>query len=160
MIIKAFEIKKNNLNKYNLFLFYGENEGYKNEIIKNTFEKLYSNKIFRYDEKELLDKKDEFFNSIVSKSFFENEKLIIISRVSDKIKDVIEEISLKKIEDLKIILSANLLDKKSKLRNFFEKDKSAICIAFYADNNQTLSSIAFNFFKEKKYLYHNKQLIL
>ena len=47
MIIKAFEIKKNNLNKYNLFLFYGENEGYKNEIIKNTFEKLLEKKTKR-----------------------------------------------------------------------------------------------------------------
>ena len=150
MIQKAFEINKIDLNKYNLYLFYGENEGYKNEIIKNKFEKLYPNQIYRYDEKEVLEKKNEFFNSILSKSFFENQKIIIISRVSDKIKDIIEEISLKNIEDIKIILSANILEKKSKLRNYFEKKKNVICIAFYADNNQTLSSIALNFFREKK----------
>ena len=86
----------------------------------------------------------------MSKSFFENQKIIIISRVSDKIKDIIEEISLKNIEDIKIILSANILEKKSKLRNYFEKEKNAICTAFYADNSQTLSSIALNFFREKK----------
>jgi len=150
MIQKAFEINKIDLNKYNLYLFYGENEGYKNEIIKNKFEKLYPNQIYRYDEKEVLEKKNEFFNSILSKSFFENQKIIIISRVSDKIKDIIEEISLINIEDIKIILSANILEKKSKLRNYFEKEKKAICTAFYADNSQTLSNIALNFFREKK----------
>ncbi len=152
MIQKAFEINKIDLNKYNLYLFYGENEGYKNEIIKNKFEKLYPNQIYRYDEKEVLEKKNEFFNGILSKSFFENQKIIIISRVSDKIKDIIEEISLKNIEDIKIILSANILEKKSKLRNYFEKEKKAICTAFYADNSQTLNNIALNFFREKKIL--------
>ena len=150
MIQKAFEINKINLKKYNFYLFYGENEGYKNEIIKNKFEQLYQNQTYKYDEKEVLEKKNEFFNSILSKSFFENKKLIIISRVTDKIKDIIEEIFLKKINDTKIILSANILEKKSKLRNYFEKNKDTICIAFYADTNQTLGNIAVNFFREKK----------
>ena len=126
MIQRTFEINKINLNKYNFYLFYGENEGYKNEIIKNKFEKLYPNKVSRYDEKEILEKKGEFFYSILTKSFFENEKLIIISRATDKIKDIIEEIFLKKIDDIKIILSASILEKKSKLRNFFEKNKDTI----------------------------------
>ena len=150
MIQKAFEINKIDLNKHNLYLFYGENEGYKNEVINNKFEKNYPDQIYKYDEKEVLEKKNEFFNSILSKSFFEDKKIIIISRVSDKIKDIIEEISLKKIEDTKIILSANILEKKSKLRNFFEKDKNTICIAFYADTFEKLNSIAINFVKEKK----------
>ena len=150
MIQKAFEINKINLKKYNFYLFYGENEGYKNEIIKNKFEQLYQNQTYKYDEKEVLGKKNEFFNNILSKSFFENEKLIIISRVTDKIKDIIEEIFLKKINDTKIILSASILEKKSKLRNYFEKNKDTICIAFYADTNQTLGKIAVNFFREKK----------
>ena len=150
MIQKTFEINKINLNKYNFYLFYGENEGYKNEIIKNKFEKLYSNKVSRYDEKEVLEKKGEFFNSILTKSFFENDKLIIISRATDKIKDIIEEILLKKIDDIKIILSASILERKSKLRNYFEKNKDTICLAFYADTNQTLSGIAINFFRENK----------
>tara|TARA_Y100000590_G_scaffold434615_1_gene552974 strand:+ start:4263 stop:5249 length:987 start_codon:yes stop_codon:yes gene_type:complete len=150
MIIKAFEIDKINLNKFNLFLFYGENDGYKNEVIKNKFEKNYLNKIYRYDEKEIIENNEDFFNSILSKSFFENEKLIIISRVTDKIKNIIEELSLKEIDDVKIILSANILEKKSKLRNFFEKHKTAICVPFYADNIQTLTNIANIFFTEKK----------
>ena len=150
MIFKAFEINKINLNKINLYLFYGENSGYKNEIIKNKFEKLYQNKIHKYDEKEILENKNEFFNSIFTKSFFEDKKLIIISRVSDKIKDIIEEITLKNIEDVTIVLSTNILEKKSKLRNFFEKEKKIICVPFYADSNQTLNSIVLKFFKEKK----------
>ena len=78
MIIKTFEFNKINIDKYNLYLFYGENDGYKNEIIKNKFEKIYKNKIYRYEEKEVLEKKNDFFNTILSKSFFEDKKLIII----------------------------------------------------------------------------------
>ena len=150
MIKKIFELDKINFEKYNLYLFYGENEGHKNEIIKDKFEKLYPNKIYRYDENEILEKKNEFFDSILTKSFFENDKLIIISRATDKIKDIVEDIFLKKIDDIKIILSANILEKKSKLRNFFEKKTDTICIAFYADSHQALSRIAIDFFKEKK----------
>ena len=150
MIIKTFEFNKINIDKYNLYLFYGENDGYKNEIIKNKFEKNYKNKTYRYDEKDVLEKKNDFFNTILSKSFFEDKKLIIISRASDKIKDIIKEISLKKIEDVKIILFSNILEKKSRLRNFFEKEKNTICVSFYADNVQTLSSIALNFIRERK----------
>lgn len=150
MIIKTFELSKIDLKKNNLFLLYGENEGYKNEIIKNNFEKNFPNQIFRYEEKDILENTVDFFNSILSKSFFENKKLIIISRTSEKILLVIKEIIDKKLKDVTIILSSSILEKKSKLRNFFEKEKRTICIAFYADNNQTLSSISHNFFKEKK----------
>ena len=150
MIVKAFEIKKINLDKTRLFLFYGENEGYKNEIIKKIFEKNYPNQIYRYDEKEIIDKKNDFFYSILSKSFFDNKKLIIISRVTDKIRDIIEEIISTNITDVTIILSANILEKKSKLRSFFEKEKNTICIPFYSDTNETMSNLSLNFFKEKK----------
>ena len=150
MIVKAFEIKKINLDKTRLFLFYGENEGYKNEIIKKKFEKNYLNQIYRYDEKEIIDKKNDFFYSILSKSFFDNKKLIIISRVTDKIRDIIEEIISTNITDVTIILSANILEKKSKLRSFFEKEKNTICIPFYSDTNETMSNLSLNFFKKKK----------
>ena len=150
MIFKAFEINKINLNKYNIYLFYGENEGFKFETIKNKFEKDYLNRTYRYDEKEILENKNEFFNSVLTKSFFENEKLIIISRVSDKLKDIIEEIYIKNVEDIKLILSASILEKKSKLRKFFEEEENLICIPFYADTNQTLNMIANNFFNKKK----------
>ena len=150
MIIKSFEISKINFNKNNFYLLYGENEGYKNEVIKKYFEKIYPNSIYRHDENQILDDKDKFLNGLLSKSFFDIKKLIIISRVSDKIVDLIEEIISKNIKDITIILSAKILEKKSKLRNFFEKEKKIICVPFYADSNQTLNSIVLKFFKEKK----------
>ena len=150
MIIKSFEISKINFNKNNFYLLYGENEGYKNEVIKKYFEKIYPNSIYRHDENQILDDKDKFLNGLLSKSFFDIKKLIIISRVSDKIVDLIEEIISKNIKDITIILSAKILEKKSKLRNFFEKEKKIICVPFYADSNQTINSIVLKFFKEKK----------
>ena len=150
MIIKSYEINKIINNKKNIYLFYGENEGYKNEIIKKFFEINFLKKIYRYDEKEILENKENFYNSILTKSFFENEKLIIISRATDKIKDIVEEIIEKKVTDITIVLNANLLEKKSKLRNFFEKNKDVVCTPFYSDNSQTLTAIANHFFRKGK----------
>jgi len=149
MIIKSYEINKINLKKNNVYLLYGENEGFKNKVINDTFKK-FSKNIYRYDEKEILNNKENFFNKILSKSFFETEKLIIILRSTDKIVNIIEKIIEKNIEDTKIILLANILEKKSKLRILFEKNKNIVCIPFYADNFQTLSNIANTYFREKK----------
>ena len=150
MIFKSFEINKINFNKNNFYLLYGENEGLKNEIIQKYFEQKYLKKIYRYDEKEIIENEENFFDNILSKSFFDNEKLIIISRASDKIKIIIEEIIEKKVEDIKFILSAGILEKKSKLRALFEKNMNTICIPFYADNHETLAKITLTFFKKKK----------
>ena len=150
MIVKSFEINKINFFKTNFFLFYGENEGLKNEIINNKFKNKYLGNIFRYEEKEILSEKDSFFESILTKSLFEKEKLIIVSRATDKITNIIKEIFDKNLEDIKFIIISEILEKKSKLRNLFEKDKNVICIPFYSDNNQTLNSIAQTFFKENK----------
>ena len=149
MIIKTYELNKIN-NKIKIFLLYGNNNGFKDEIIKNFFENKFKKKIYRYDENEILHNKENFYNIIFTKSLFEDEKLIIISRVSDKIKDIINEVIEKEIDDTTIILNSNNLDKKSKLRSLFEKNKRTVCIPFYEDNSQTLSSIASSFFKEKK----------
>jgi DNA polymerase III subunit delta len=150
MIVKSFEINKIHLEKTNYYLLYGENEGLKNEILQKKILNIPSSNNYRYEEKEILDNKDTFFNSIYSKSFFEDKKTIIIKRVSDKIKDIIEEILEKNFDNLKIILIAGLLEKKSKIRSLFEKNKNTICIPFYADNAQTLMVIVNNFFREKK----------
>ena len=150
MILKSFEINKLKLDKYNFFLFYGDNEGLKDEIIKNLFEKNYIDKIHRYEEKEILDNKNIFFESIFTKSFFDNEKLIIINRATDKIKEVIESIIEKNPQDIQFILNSKNLEKKSTLRKLFEKEKTIICSPFYEDNNQTLNSIISQFFRNKK----------
>jgi len=150
MIIKTFELVKIDLNKNFFFLLYGENEGHKKQIIEEKFKKFYSENIYCYEENEVLHSEEMFFNNILSKSFFEKEKLIIINRVTDKIKDIIEEIIEKKIEDLVLVLNASNLEKKSKIRSLFEKNKEIVCIPFYEDNNQTLSSIVSKFFKDNK----------
>ena len=93
---------------------------------------------------------ENFFNHITTKSFFEDEKVIIIRNVTDKIKNIIEELIQKNIEEVTILLETEILEKKSKLRNFFEKDKNLICIAFYPDDFKNLNYIAQKFFKEKK----------
>ena len=74
---------------------------------------------------------DNFKENLINKSFFENEKLVIINRVSDKFYKIIEELISRDIEELSIILVAGSLDKKSKIRNFFEKDAKTLCIPFY-----------------------------
>ena len=96
MIIKSFELNKLELNNYKFYLFYGDNEGSKEEAIKKIFEQNYLDKIYRYEEKEILDNIDNFFNSILTKSFFDNEKLVIINRATDKIGETIESLIKKK----------------------------------------------------------------
>ena len=150
MILKSFELNKLKLENYNFYLFYGDNEGLKEDTIKNFFVKKYQNKIHRYEEKEILDNIDDFYNNVFTKSFFDNEKLIIINRVSDKIRVIIEELIEKKTENIQFILNSKNLEKKSTLRKIFEKEKSVVCIPFYEDNNQTLNSIISQFFRNKK----------
>ena len=150
MILKSFELTKIKLNNYKFYLFYGDNEGLKEEHIKNLFEKNYQDKIHRYEEKEILDNINIFFNSVLTKSFFDNEKLIIINRATDKIRAVIEDLIEKNPEDIQIILNSKNLEKKSTLRKLFEKEKLIVCIPFYEDNNQTLNSIISLFFRNKK----------
>ena len=150
MILKSFEIEKIGIKDKKIFLFYGENQGHKNQIIKEKFENRFMEATYSYEETEILKNKNDFFNNILSKSFFENEKLIIINRATDKIKDILDEIIEKKIEDLVIILNSNTLEKKSKIRNLFEKSKDTFCVPFYEDNNQTLSNIVSTYFRNKK----------
>ena len=130
MILKSFELTKIKLNNYKFYLFYGNNEGLKEEHIKNLFEKNYQDNIHRYEEKEILDNINIFFNSVLTKSFFDNKKLIIVNRATDKIRTVIEDLMEKNPEDIQIILNSKNLEKKSTLRKFFEKEKSIVCIHF------------------------------
>ena len=146
MIIKSFEINKINLDLKNIFLLYGKNNGFKNEFTKNIIKK--KNNVFNYEEKDILDNKDNFIEDLLTKSLFDDQKIIIIKRSTDKILNIIENVLSKRIKDI-IILNADNLEKKSKLRSFFEKNKELICIPFYPDNEQTLSKLAYNFFKNK-----------
>ena len=150
MIIKSYELNKIDVNTNKIFLMYGQNEGLKNEITKKYFINNFKENIYRYDEKEIIDNNSDFFNGILSRSFFEEKKLFIISRVTDKLNSIIEEVIEKEMEDITIILNASILDKKSKLRKLFEKNKKIVCVPVYEDNAQTLSVIARDFFKVNK----------
>ena len=155
MIIKSYNadnLKPNN----NFFLFYGKNEGLKKQIINNLLKN--KKEISSYDEREVLENSNSFIENTLTKSLFENEKIILIKRGTDKIFKIIEEISEKTIEDLIIIINSENLDKKSKLRAFFEKSKKYICIAVYPDNNQTLAQLTLNFFKQKKILISHQNI--
>ena len=148
MIFKSFEINKINKKINQLILFYGKNEGLKNEAISILIKD--ENNIQNYEEKEILDNENNFIENILSKSLFEKEKFIVIKRTTDKILKVIETLHLKNLEDITIILNSDNLEKKSKLRSIFEKDKKLICVPFYPDNDQTLSRLAYNFLSNKK----------
>ena len=148
MIIKSYEVNKINPEIHNLLLFYGKNEGLKNQITKNIVKNTIN--IHNYDEKEVLDNENVFIDNLLIKSLFDEKKLIIIKRSTDKILKIIESLKSEKLEDITIIINAENLEKKSKLRSFFEKNKETICIAFYPDNDQTLSKLAYDFLKNKK----------
>jgi len=149
MIIKSFEHNKIDKKLNNYFLLYGENDGAKLDFLKIVFSEKF-NEIIRYHENEILNNKDDFYSSITSKSFFENEKIIIIQNTTNKIYEIIFEIIEKNLDNLTIILEAGALEKKSKLRNYFEKSKQLVCVPFYPDTQQTLNIIANNYFKKRK----------
>ena len=149
MIVKSYELNKikNNLN---FFLFYGANEGLKNQHIKQLLEKNNNSNVIKYDEKEILENEDIFFESILSNSLFENEKSIVINRATDKIHEIIINLIERNTDGITIIINANVLEKKSKLRKLFEKEKNLACIATYPDTNEILSNLALAFFKKIK----------
>ena len=147
MILKFYEIEKK-ITQDRLLLFYGKNEGLKKEIIKKIFKN--KREIFYYEEKDILNNPENFLEDIFSQSLFEGNKNIIIKRASDKIIKIIESIENKNITDMNIIFNSDILDKKSKLRSFFEKHKKHISVAFYPDEEKTLTKLAINFFRERK----------
>ena len=148
MIFKSFEINKINKKINQLILFYGKNNGLKNEAL-GILSKDEEN-IQNYEEKEILDNENNFIENILSKSLFEKKKFVVIKRSTDKVLKLIETLHAKNLEDITIILNSDNLEKKSKLRSFFEKDKKLVCVPFYPDNDQTLSKLAYSFLSNKK----------
>ena len=150
MIIKSFELEKIISLNLNIHLIYGNNEGIKQDIINNYYKKNYIGEILKYDEQDILTNKDEFISSLLNKSLFETEKLIIISRGTDKLITVIDEVLDRKEITAKIIIKSSNLEKKSKLRNLFEKEKNVICTPVYEDDSRSLNYIINNFLKDYK----------
>ena len=150
MIIKQNEISKINTDKTKFILLYGKNEGLINKRINEITNT--KDKIITYDEKEILKDQTKFTESIFTKSLFETSKTIIIKRSSDKIINTIKEIYNKNFDDIKIIIISENLEKRSKLRSFFEKDKKLVCVPFYPDTEQSLCKLAYEFLKKKNIL--------
>ena len=148
MILKGYEIHKIKAHRGNFILFYGQNQGLKEEAILKIQTENKNRAVIKYDEKEFLEKSETSYENILSGSLFENKKIIIISRASDKILNSINFFQEKKLDDILIIIEAGNLDKKSKLRSLFEKNKNFICVAFYTDTQEALSKIAYNFLIE------------
>ena len=160
MLIKYHDLRKINKDKINYYLFYGPNVGLIEDTIKNIFKPIFSKNIINYEEVDILSNKEEFKEQIFNKSFFDDDKFIIINRATNKIFDIIKEIINTDIKDIKIIIKAGDLEKKAKIRNFFEKEENTIITAFYEDNFQTLSQIVQSFFKEKKIKTSNEIISL
>ena len=158
MIIKNFELKNNIKNNINYYLLYGSNTGLIEETIDKFLKPVFSKNIFVFEEADIIKDLNRFSEIVYNKSFFEEDKFIIINRATDKILSILEEITNDDLSDLKIVIKSNALEKKSKLRNFFEKNKKTIAVAFYEDNNQSLNSLVLNFFREKK-IAISKQII-
>jgi len=149
MIIKSYELNKIK-NDFKFFLIYGKNEGLKNQHIKQLLEKNNNSNVIKYDEKEILENKDSFFENILSNSLFDNEKNIVINRSTDKISEIIIDLVERSIDNITIIINASVLEKKSKLRKLFEKEKNLACIPTFPDTDEILSNLAQDFFKKKK----------
>ena len=148
MILKTYELNKITDNTI-FFLLYGKNEGLKAECISKIIDKSKS-RIFYYDEKQIKDDIDPFFENVLSSSLFEKSKIIIINRASDKIIEIIKDLINRDITNIKLIINAGALDTKSKLRSLFEKSKELICIPTYPDNNETLSKLTHTFFRNNQ----------
>ena len=160
MIIKNFEINNHINSEKNFFLFYGINSGFIDETINKYFKPNYLENIVIYDETDAISNENLITESVFNKSLFDEKKLIIINRVTDKIFFLIKKLFENNVKDTKILLRSNKLEKKSKLRNFFEKEKNLIICAFYEDNYQSLLSIVQKTLKEKKINISNKSIDL
>jgi len=149
MIYKSFEIKNKNFSEQDIFLIYGENEGLKKDIIKIISKKKNVEfQQYKFEEEEVIQKTEGIYNLIYSGSLFDKFKIIIINKASDKIYNFVEDIIDKKTQDCVIFFNSSILDKRSKIRNFFEKEKKAACIACYKDNEIGLKKILFERLKK------------
>ena len=150
MILKNFELNKLDVDKFNLLLLHGKNEGLQNDIIENYFLKNFIGQINKYDENNFINLTDVIISELLNRSLFEEKKIIIVSRVTDKLFKYVEELIEKEIKDTKIIFKAGLLEKKSKLRNLFEKNKKLISIPFFEDDSKVLTSLIVEFLNKNK----------
>ena len=120
MKIKNFKTKKINFEKNNILLLYGENDGAKDDFLKIILKEKFK-KIQNYNENEVLENLDNFYDTLLTKSFFDQEKIIVIKKTTNKIVNFVEEIVSKKIQELILILTQIHLIKNQSLEIFLKK---------------------------------------
>ena len=160
MIKKFNDLKKTDIENKNFFLTYGKNNGIQDEILHNYFIKDYSKNLLRYEEVEFIDNYDDIVEGLLTKSLFEDNKLIIISRVTDRILKYFEAILDKDISNIKFFLRTGILEKKSKLRSFFEKNNKVIVIPVYEDDYRSLYSFIEKFLSANKIILSRESINL
>ena len=145
MIFKSYILEQNlkTIDEYQIILFYGENQGLKEEFKKNIKINNKSNEILNLLQDEIIKNKNLLINEITNKSLFNNKKIIFIDQVNEKILNILEKI-IEDISDEKIIVFAGNLDKKSKLRSYLEKSKLSGVVPCYQDNEITIRKIITN----------------
>ena len=149
MIIKQYILEQNPkaFLDYKIFLLYGENEGFKKEF-KDKVKKIDKDfEILSFTQEEIVKNNNILFKEIENKALFEKNKIFFIDQADDKILSIVEEV-IESVQDEKIIIIAKNLVKKSKLRNFFEKEKNCCVTACYQDNETTLRNIILSSLKE------------
>ena len=144
MINKSYLIEQNiNLLDKKIFLFFGENLGLKNELKDKIILQNKESEIISFLQEEILKKEELLYNEIYNISLFEKKKIFFIDQVNDKLLNIIKEIE-PRIDSQKIYLFSEILDKKSKIRDYFEKSKIHGAVACYADNELSIKKIILN----------------
>jgi DNA polymerase III subunit delta len=137
MLLKSQEIslKKKDFFKEKIILLYGENQDLINDLNQQITSKfIEEEKIPKsFFEEDIIKSPENIISYYLNGSLFDDNKNIsIIKNCSDKILDIINKIK-NNINDNIIILNSEILVKNSKLRQFGEYDKLAICIPCYQE---------------------------
>ena len=156
MILKSFELEKNikSILNYKFILIYGENIGLKDVFKKKIIDLNKKAEIINLYLEDITKNKNIILNEVKNISLFNEEKLIVVNQVNEKIYSEIESLINVK-ENIRIIIIADLLDKRSKLRNLFEKEKNFAIIPCYNDNDITLRNLVQSELKDFKNLNSN-----
>ena len=141
MIYKSYVLEQNiNSLDQNIALFYGENLGLKEDLKKIIKDQNKNSEILRYAQEDLIKNNHLLINEIKNISLFEKNKIFFVENVNDKLLELIQETE-NIISERKIFLFSDILDKKSKLRNYMEKSKNCACIPCYQDNEISIKQL-------------------
>ena len=141
MLYKSYLIENNFSNlKEKISLFYGENLGLKNDFKRIIKEVNSEDEILYFNQDEIIQNNNVLIKEITNVSLFERKKIFFVENINDKFLDLVMEIE-KIVADNKLFLFADILEKKSKLRNYFEKSEICAAIPCYADNDLSLKKL-------------------